>query len=129
MGEFLLELLFELLLETIAEFSLSVGIDAASRSVKVAREANPIGIAIGLCLLGAMMSVLFTLVFPSRIFPPTKVHGLSLWLSPLLSGGALHLYGLWRQSKGHKPTPLASFWGGFAFALSLSLPRYFLVQQ
>jgi len=77
------------------------------------------------CLaLGTIVGFVSVPIHPYPIFHTGKVHGISLLVSPLLTGLVMAAIG-WRLKRGNiRPVPLESFWGGFAFALGMAVIRF-----
>ncbi len=125
--EILIELLLEFALyfgaELLAEFGFSRGPDRRE-------PAGPLERALTLLLiagLGAFFAFLFSWLLPERMLPATAWPGVSLVVAPLLGGGAMHLMGRWRRSRGDEPSPMATFWGGAIFALGMAATRFWMV--
>src|SRR6266508_501864 len=91
--ELLLELLAEILLQLFAELLFELGFHSVAHSVRRGRTANPLLAAIG------------------------------LFITPLGTGAAMHVYGSWRRRRGGDPSLIATFWGGVMFALAMGLAR------
>jgi hypothetical protein len=84
---------------------------------------RPRRIAISL-ILGIILGFASVAVHPAPIFHSGEVHGMSLLLSPLLTGLVMAGIG-WALKRIHrKPVPWESFWGGFAFALGMAVIRF-----
>ena len=64
------------------------------------------------------------LLLPYRLLPPPATPGISLVLSPVGSGLAMHFWGSHRQEQGRGPSFLATFWGGASFAFGCALGRF-----
>jgi hypothetical protein len=63
-------------------------------------------------------------LLPSRLLPTPATQGISLVLSPALSGLAMHLWGSYRREGGRPTTAMATFWGGASFAFGCALGRF-----
>ena len=64
------------------------------------------------------------LLLPHRLLPPPATPGISLVLSPVGSGLAMHFWGSHRQGLGRGSSFLATFWGGASFAFGCALGRF-----
>jgi hypothetical protein len=117
--QFLFELLFQGLLEVLFELGASSYKDTHGRS-----NHHPIIAAIGYFLVGAALGGVSLLIWPNRFFEPGPIPGLSLVLSPVAAGVAMHAWGAYRSSRGHVTTNLATFLGGAAFAFGTALVRF-----
>lgn len=123
----LCELGGELLLEVALEFGLSGVKEATGR-----QNRDPVLASFGYLLLGAAVGGLTLLAAPERLIPlPAYAPrpGLSLVIVPLLAGAAMHAWGSFRKARGHSPTNLATFWGGFAFAFAAALVRFLAISR
>jgi VIT1/CCC1 family predicted Fe2+/Mn2+ transporter len=134
MDDFLGEILgifLEVLLELIFEGLASSGARAVRRgSKRLHREHlkpedwnQPALIAVSI-LLGVVAGVISIAILPAPIFHPGKVHGISLILSPVLTGLIMAGFGSVLRRRNGKPLPWESFWGGFAFALGMAVIRF-----
>jgi hypothetical protein len=113
--ELLVELFGQILIEVLWEFGAAVyraGRPRGNRSVGVA--------VVGYAVAGAGLGALSLLVWPDRLLRPGSVPGLSLIISPVCAGAALHAWGWLRRRGGHATTNLATFPGGAAFAAGTS---------
>ncbi len=123
----LLELIFEFIIELISQTLMELGIECAAAYF---RRHTTLGTVLGLIfipLLGALMGLYLSNMIPERILPKPGVPGISLFLSPLVAGLLMKLFGDWRRSRGHEPTIMATFWGGALFAFSMALVRWMRV--
>ena len=115
-GEFLLQFIFEVL----------VGI--ASRGLRrfrvSTRKQGTAFSAVLFALLGVIAGGVSLFVFPHPLFHPSKLHGISLLLSPLLTGFVMSGLGRTVQRRGRIPARIESFACGFTFALGMALIRF-----
>jgi hypothetical protein len=123
-----LEPLFELLAEFLLELAFGLVLSFFWRKVRAARwKTRRISLWLILPFLGAVGAAIgwiSILVIPSPIFHPGRFHGLSMILSPLLTGLVLAFVGSDLRRRKEMPATLESFWGGFAFALGMALVRF-----
>lgn len=134
MGDFLLEfllLLADLFLEVLLEFAGEVIIDLIARGIagifEIALEANPVISSLGYALLGSMAGGLSLAVFPHPIVHPSRMHGISLLVSPIITGLLMSFIGSSLRRQGRKTVQIEGFWYGFAFAFGMALVRYLYV--
>jgi hypothetical protein len=123
LGVFLLQLIIEFL----GQGLLEVLWELASSTYKVTYgrpNHHPAIAASGYCFVGAALGGLSLLVRPDRVVPTGPIRGLSLVLSPLVAGVAMHAWGTYRRARGHVTTNLATFLGGASFALGTALVRF-----
>jgi hypothetical protein len=123
-----LEPLFELLAEFLVELVFGVFLSFLWRKVRAARwKSRRVSLWLILPFLGAVgaaVGCISILTIPSQIFHPGRVHGLSLVISPLLTGLAMAFIGSNLRRRKEMPAPLESFSGGFTFALGMALVRF-----
>jgi len=131
MGDFLLELLFlfaEVILEALFEFALVAAFDLIFRAIAVVFEiselTNPLLACVGYVLLGGATGGLSLLLYPHPLFHPSRIHGISLVVSPILTGLAMWQVGSFLRTKNKKVIRIESFWYGFAFAAGMALARF-----
>jgi hypothetical protein len=125
--ELIFELLFEILFEVLTEIALAQGWESLRHSLLRQRSSNPILAGIGFVIVGAVLGFITTLIFPERIFPEPPLKVISLIVSPIAVGFAMHFFGSWRRRRGHDTSYLATFWGGALFAFALTFVRFILV--
>lgn len=88
---------------------------------------DPVVATLGYLLLGAFLGGLSAPMLPRRLLRPGPFPGVSLFLSPLVTGAALECWGRYRRRAGHATTNLATWYGGAALALGAALARFLLV--
>ena len=123
-----LEPLFELLAEFLVEMAFGLFLSFLWRKVRTARwKSRRVSLWLILPFLGvvgAAVGWVSVLAIPSPIFHPGKFRGLSLILSPLLTGLVMAFVGSKLKRRKEMPDPLESFSGGFTFALGMALVRF-----
>ena len=87
-------------------------------------RAHPVLAGIGVIILGALAGLVSSLLLPTRIFGAFPVRGISLFVSPLITGVLMDQYGQWRERRGGQRSFVATFWGGALFAFSMALVRF-----
>ena len=126
--EFIFELLFQLILEVLAqilfELATALGWESLKDSMRSERESTPLLSGIGHFLMGLCAGVGSVLVFGSRVTPRSPIPGLSLVLSPIVTGLAMDRIGeSWRERGWDRPA-LFSFRAGAIFAFAMALVRF-----
>jgi hypothetical protein len=131
---FILELLFEALIE----IAFSESIAAASRARRRFRiqplvraalnQTNPPLTMLKFTLAGIGLGVLSFLIFPKPLVHSSNLHGISLLISPIITGVVMGCIGRVVRRRGRTPVQIESFLYGFTFAFAMALVRYFLVQ-
>lgn len=122
------EALFEALIETFAEVIVAWFSRAIVKAFSRLLDVNPIVASVAIPLLGACLGALSTLVFPHHLFHPTRFHGISLLISPLVAGWVMSQVGIKRHRQGFQTTRIESFGYGFSFALAFALVRFALAR-
>jgi hypothetical protein len=129
MIEFLLELLLELIGEFLLELAITALVDLALRAIakvfETFRLVNPVLASIIYVLLGALAGGLSLLIFPHPLVHPSRLHGINLLVSPVVTGLAMSQIGSILRCQGKKVTRVESFGYGFALAFGIALVRYF----
>ena len=87
------------------------------------RDTSPFLRAIGCLLWGLVGGVLSILLLNSRVAPRLSLPGISLVLSPICTGVAMHVIGEWWGDRRRRPA-LFSFWTGAIFAFGMALVRF-----
>ena len=134
MGDFLLELLF-LFAEVIFalfEFALEAAFDFIFRAIaevfEISELNNPLLACTGYILPGGATGGLSLLLYPHPLFHPSHVHGISLLVSPILTGLAMWQVGSLLRAKNKKVIRIESFWYGFTFAAGMVLVRFYFTK-
>lgn len=121
--------IIELLIEFLLELTVGLLFSFLWRKLRTARwKTRRMSLWLILPLLGGLGAVvgwISILTFPSPIFHPREFHGLSLILSPLMTGMVMALFGSDLKRRKEMPAALESFSGGFTFALGMALVRFF----
>ena len=124
--------LFELFAEFLLEVALGALAGLLSRllrrfSVSV-RRGNPVTATVVFTLVGVAFGFLTVWMFPHPLVHPSRFHGISLLISPLLTGLVMAWIGrAWRR-RGRASVRIESFGYGFTFALAMALVRFWLVR-
>jgi hypothetical protein len=79
-------------------------------------------------LLGAACGVGSVLLFPHALVHPSRFHGISLVVSPVITGLIMSQTGLMRRRKGKETIRIESFGYGFTFALGVAVVRFLFVK-
>jgi len=82
---------------------------------------------VGYTLLGASAGGLSLFIFPHPLVHPSRLHGINLLVSPIVTGLVMSLIGSILSRQGKKVVQIESFGYGFAFAFGMALIRYFFV--
>jgi hypothetical protein len=130
--EDLLGFIFELLFEALFELILGVIVAGAYRALRrffvTARRGNPMTATSVLIIVGFVLGFLSLLVFPHPLVPPSRLHGISLIISPVIMGLAMAAIGRGARRRGRVPVRIESFGYGFAFAFAFALVRLLMLR-
>jgi hypothetical protein len=113
-GEFLLELAIEVLLE--------VGLHSVAEPMR--RQPSPWLAALGYALLGLAAGAFSLWLLPAALAPGRATQFANLLLSPIAAGFAMSELGRWRQRRGQDLVRLDRFSYGFLFAFCMALMRF-----
>jgi hypothetical protein len=122
-AELLFELFFELFLEAIVAL-----IVRATRSSFSNAALSPAFAAAFYFLLGCASGAASLLLFPHPIFHPSRLHGISLLISPVITGFVMSQVGTVLRRNGRESVRIESFGYGFAFALGFAIVRLVFVR-
>jgi hypothetical protein len=124
----ILEMLLELVLEAAFEFALAYFFTLIWRGVTAVLDTseprNPFLACIGCALMGGVVGGISLLFLPHPLFHPSRVHGISLIVSPVLAGLGMSFISSSRK-QNRRGAHLESFSYGFAFAFGMALVRFF----
>lgn len=124
--EFLVSLIGEVILQVMGEALIQSGWKVFSEPFR-RKRANPIVAGIGLICLGGLGGLLTSFIVPNRIFGLSGIKGVSIAMSPIITGLIMHRYGQWCDERGRPRSSFATFWGGALFAFGMAAVRYNLV--
>ena len=130
MDDLLLELLgviAEAILEIAGESLLSLLARAIGSIFNYFFELNPIAISVGLAILGTGAGFLSVTAFPHPLVHPSRMHGLSILLSPFITGLVMSQAGRVLRKQGRKTVPIESFSYGYIFAVAMAVVRFVMV--
>jgi hypothetical protein len=129
--EDILGFIFELLFEALFEIVLGAIVAGVYRLLRrfwiTARRGSSAIAAVILVLLGAALGFLSAFIFPHPLVPPSKLHGISLLVSPMITGLVMAAIGDGVRRRGGLPVRIESFSYGFAFAFAVALIRILMV--
>ena len=137
LGE-LLGFIIELFLEVLIQIVFEAGVSAASRAPSQLRVApflrvilsptNPALKILKFAFLGLGLGAVSLMILPHPLVHPSKLHGISLLISPVITGLVMGLVGRIVRRRGKTPVQIESFAYGFTFAFAFSLIRIFMVR-
>lgn len=124
MFEFLFQLLIEIVSQIIFEGLASLGWESLKDSTRLERETTPALAAVGHFLMGLIAGVLSLAIIGRRLAPHGPLPGISLVLSPIGTGIAMHWIGEFWRERGRDRPALFSFRAGAIFAFGMALVRF-----
>jgi hypothetical protein len=124
------------LLELLAEFLLEVALGAlagllsrlARRFRVTVRRSDPVVATVVFTLVGAGFGFLSAVIFPFPLVHPSRFHGISLLISPVLTGFVMAWIGRAWKRRGRASVRIESFGYGFTFALAVALVRFWIMK-
>lgn len=135
MGDVILELIgliLEPLLEGFFEFLAAALADVILRSLgqlfEPPRTGNSYLATIGHLVFGLAFGGLSLVFFPHRLAHPSKFHGASLIISPVIAGALLSWTGALLRKQDKKAMQIESFGYGFVFAFGIALVRFLFAE-
>ena len=124
----LAELLGELLLQLLAEGIADVASRVLGERFEAARAKNIIASSVPYAAAGFVVGIVSVAVFPHPLVRPARIHGISLIVSPLLTGLIMSQVGSLLRRRNRRVVQIDSFGCGFAFAFGMALARFLLVR-
>lgn len=127
--ELLLQIIFEFFLEFIVQIIAELFLEAAFQKFFAAlwvRKALNATLAVIMYFgLGVITGWFSILIFPHSFIRGSRLHGISLIITPLLAGLTMSGIGWIRTSQGKPVIRLDTFAYGFIFAFGMALVRFF----
>jgi len=127
MGEAVFELVFaiaELLLELAGEAILDFVLRAVAQVFEDSEISSPVLASAGYWLIGVLTGGLSLLVFPHPMVHPSRIHGISLLINPVIAGLVMSLIGSTLRKWDKRVVQIENFGYGFAFAFGMALLRF-----
>lgn len=122
------ELLFEVFFQVVVEAVVALIVRSVRNVFEETNAINPILATIGYLLLGSAFGLASVRLFPHPFFQPSKFHGVSLVISPLITGMVMSQVGTMLRRKGKQAVRIESFGYGFTFALGVAIICFILVR-
>jgi uncharacterized membrane protein len=122
------EVLFEAVFEVVCFCLATLLTRAISKLFSIFSDLNPIATAFALGMLGALVGFLSVIAYPHPLVHPSRFHGVSVIVSPLITGFVISQLGRLLRNIGRKVTPIESFGYGFVFAFAMALVRFLMLK-
>jgi len=120
----ILSLLAEALLEFAGELFVSLIARAIGKIIEGALELGAVATTVAVAVLGMGSGQLSLLIFPHPLVHPSRMHGISLLISPLITGLVMSQIGRLLRNRGKETVAIESFAYGFTFALAMAAIRF-----
>jgi hypothetical protein len=122
------EVLFEAVFEIVCVGGASFLIRAISKLFKAISHVNPVATTFVLGMLGVLVGFLSVAAYPHPFVHPSRLHGVSVIASPLITGLAMFKLGRLLRRHGRRVMPIESFGYGFVFAFAMALVRFLMLK-
>jgi hypothetical protein len=126
--EFLFQVVVEVIGQIFFEVLFGVGSESLKHSSRREGRSHPVLAAIGHFLMGVVAGAASLWLFNERLFAGSPFPGLSLLLSPLGTGAAMHVLGARWERDDERPR-LFSFRAGAIFAFGMALVRFYYFES
>ena len=123
-----LEILFDAAFEFAAESIVALIWRGLAAVFDISEFTNPWLAVLGYIFLGGAAGGLTLLLFPHPLVYHSRVRGISLFISPILTGLGMWVVGNTLRRRNQVPLQIQSFGYGSAFAFGLALVRVFFVR-
>ena len=120
-----MEIVFELLIQIIAELLAEFGIRGTKNALGLEKPKNPFLSTFGYLILASIGAGISLLIFPNHHLDKIEYRILNLVLTPLLIGYVMSVRGKILTQKMKDPIKLDTFAYGYLFALTFGLIRFF----
>lgn len=120
----ILEIFGDVLLQLVLEVLAGVAERLLGRLTANEQIVRPLYSSVVYLFLGGVAGVLSVLVIPHRLARQTRSHGISLLISPLVTGAIMFQVGSFLRRAGKASARIESFANGFAFALGVAAIRF-----
>ena len=118
--EILIEVFFQVAIEAVVAF-----VSRCLRNIfSESKVISPVLAAVGYLLLGVIFGVVSVFAIPHPIIRPSKIHGISLIVSPVITGLIMSQAGVQLRRNGKKTVRIESFAYGFTFAFGIAIVRF-----
>jgi hypothetical protein len=122
------ELLGEVVLQFVGEALTAFIVRSFRNVVGESLDVGTMLAALGYLLLGFAYGGLSVIAFPHPLIHPTRIHGASLVISPIITGLIMARIGLVRRRNNKDVVRVESFRYGFALALGVAIIRFLYVR-
>ena len=124
----LFELFAEVILEVIFEAVVSLFVRIIRSVFEGVDSESPVLAAFGYLVLGLFSGLASVFFLPHHLVHQSRFHGISLLISPLITGLIMSQVGALLRRKDKTTVRIESFFYGFTFALGIAIIRLALVK-
>ncbi len=122
------QVFFDAGLAILSEVLASILTRASGRTFKSISDVNPVTRIFALGMLGALVGFLSVVAYPHPLVHQSRLHGVSVVLSPLIAGFAMSQLGRLLRRYGKRVMPIESFGYGFVFAFGMAVVRFLMLR-
>jgi hypothetical protein len=122
------EVLFEAFFQIASEAAVVLIVRSIRNVFEKQKAIHPVLAAMGHLFLGVVFGIASLRFLPHPLFHPSKFHGISLIVSPLLTGLVMSQVGAMLRRSGRQAVRIESFGYGFTFALGMAVIRLIFVR-
>ena len=124
----ILEPILEAVLEYLAAGLASLLLRALGSVFEISAIQDPALATCGYALFGVLLGGVSLLFFPHHLVKPSRIHGISLLVSPVITGLMMWATGAVLRRRDKRVTRIESFGYGFSFAFGMALVRVFFAK-
>lgn len=124
----LAEAFLELLLEFAGELIVELLLRGGRKVFTTLLVANQLLSVLLIAFTGVALGFASVALFPHPLVHPSRFHGMSLVISPLVAGMVMAQVGRLVRRRGAQPVAIESFGYGFVLALSMAFMRFVMVR-
>ena len=125
---FLLEIFLEFVVEVVAEAIIVFLLTIVSEAISPDELRRPVMAGLGYLFLGSVIGGLSLVWFPVPLIHPSRFHGISLIVSPILTGLLMSFLGSTLRKYNWRTVNLETFSYGFVFAFAMTLVRFLFMR-
>ena len=122
--EFMSQIFLEFVLQIFGELLVELGLRSLAEPFRERETRNPFLAFFGYAILGFLVGGLSLSIFPQSFVRSSGLHGINLFITPILAGLVMSGVGWLRHRHGGSVMRLDSFGYGFIFAFGMSLVRF-----
>jgi hypothetical protein len=126
--EIVLDIAVEVAVQVAVEYLVGLVLRAIVTALGTSEPESPWLAGFGYLCLGGIAGGISLLIFPYPLIHPSRFHGISVIVSPVLTGLAMSLMGSVLRRRGKIAMQIESFGYGFAFAFGMALVRFLFVK-